>query len=128
MAVQETVPRVERMDARAEIERLERLADLMDSRFYIPGTPLRFGLDSVLGLVPGVGDAATALPAAYLIHRAQQLGVPQPVLARMVANLGIDLVLGSIPLVGDLFDLGFKSNRKNVALLRRHVEEQERLG
>lgn len=99
---------------------LEVLADWLDSRFRIPGTGIRFGLDSVLGLVPGVGDAATTVPAAYMLYRAHRMGVPKTVLARMGWNVAIDLVVGAIPLVGDLFDLGFKANRRNVDLLRRH--------
>lgn len=112
------------MDREEELRRLERLAHWLDSRFGIPGTRLRFGLDSVLGLVPGVGDLATALPAAYLIHRARRLGAPGHVLARMAANLGIDLALGAVPVVGDVFDVGFKSNLRNIALLKRHLERE----
>lgn len=99
---------------------LELLAHWLDSRFRIPGTGIRFGLDSVLGLVPGVGDAATTLPAAYILLRAHRLGVPKTMLARMGWNVVLDLALGAIPVVGDLFDLGFKANRRNVDLLRQH--------
>jgi hypothetical protein len=112
------------MDREEEVRRLEQLAHWLDTRFGIPGTRLRFGLDSVLGLIPGVGDLATALPAIYLIHRAQRLGAPAHVLTRMVANLGIDLALGAVPVIGDLFDFGFKSNRRNLALLKRHLERE----
>lgn len=101
---------------------LELLAWWLDSRFRIPGTKIRFGLDSVLGLVPGIGDAATTVPAAYLLYRAHRLGVPTSLLARMGANVAVDLVVGAIPIVGDIFDVGFKANRRNVDLLRRHLE------
>lgn len=105
----------------AQIERLERLAGWLDDRFRIPGTGLRFGLDALIGLVPGIGDTATAVSAAYLIARAAGLGVPRRILLRMAANAAIDLLVGTIPLLGDLFDIGFKANRRNVALLRRHA-------
>ena len=105
-----------------EIRRLARLAHWMDSRFRIPGTNVRFGLDSIVGLLPGVGDGATTIPAAYLIIRAHQLGVPRPLLLRMTLNVATDLVLGAVPIVGDLVDVGFKANLRNVDLLKRHVE------
>lgn len=103
-----------------EIADLERLADLMDSRFRVPGTDIRFGLDAVLGLVPGVGDGLVSLPGVYIIVRAHRMGAPFLLLSRMALNLTIDLVVGAIPLLGDLFDVGFRANRRNVALLRRH--------
>ncbi|MBK8908865.1 MAG: DUF4112 domain-containing protein [Rhodospirillales bacterium] len=109
------------MDDNAEIRKIEDLADLLDSRFRVPGTGIRFGLDSLLGLLPGIGDGATAIAALYVVLRAHQLGVPKNLVLRMLGNVGLDAVLGSIPLVGDLFDLGFKANRRNVALLKRHL-------
>jgi hypothetical protein len=110
----------------ADIRDLELLAHWLDSRFRIPGTRIRFGLDSLLGLVPGVGDAATTLPAAYMLYRAHRLGVPRSMLARMGWNVAMDLAVGAIPVVGDLFDLGFKANRRNVELLRQHVGQPGR--
>ena len=104
----------------AELLQLERFADWMDSRFRVPGTELRFGLDGLLGLVPGVGDSVTALPAAYVILRARAIGAPPHLQARMVGNVLMDLLIGALPLVGDLFDFGFKANRRNVGLLREH--------
>jgi hypothetical protein len=108
------------MEREAQIQRLETLADWLDSRFRIPGTNLRFGLDSVVGLLPGIGDGATAIPAIYLILCADRLGVPRSLLARMALNVGLDMMLGAVPLLGDVFDVGFKANRRNVALLKRH--------
>jgi hypothetical protein len=105
----------------ARIRRLERLATLLDDRFRIPGTRFRFGWDGIIGLVPGIGDAAGAACAAYIIAEAARLGVPRRVILRMLANMGVDAVLGLIPLVGDLFDAGYKANRRNVALLLRHL-------
>ena len=112
------------METDDEIRRLEMLANLLDAQFGIPGTRLSFGLDSLVGLIPGIGDAITAVPAAYIIYRAERLGVPAPVLARMIANLLIDTAVGSVPVVGDLFDAAFKANRRNVALLKEHLAKE----
>jgi hypothetical protein len=112
--------------ARAELARLERLATLLDARFRIPGLGVRFGADSLVGLIPGVGDVATFLPAMYLLWRAYRVGAPLQDVASMGANVAVDTVVGSVPIVGDLFDLGFKANRRNVAILRRHLQERER--
>jgi len=107
-----------------DIDRLDALADLMDSRFRIPGTGLRFGLDSLVGLIPGLGDAATLLPALYILAKARQMGAPAHLQLWMIANIGIDFLIGAIPLIGDLFDFGFKANRMNVAMLRRHLDRR----
>jgi len=109
------------IDIEAEVAQLEQLAGWLDARWGLPGTRFRFGLDSVVGLVPGIGDALTFLPAAYLVWRARQLGMPTSTVLRMCSNVGIDTVFGAVPLVGDLFDAGFKCNRRNIALLRRHL-------
>lgn len=105
----------------ARIRRLERLAGLLDDRFRIPGTRFRFGWDGIIGLLPGIGDAAGAACATYIIAEAARLGAPRRVILRMLANMGVDAVLGLIPLVGDLFDAGYKANRRNVDLLLRHL-------
>ncbi len=112
------------MEHMRALERLEQLARLMDSRFRIPGTGIRFGLDPILGLVPGLGDAAAALPALYILFEARRMGVPVSLRIRMIVNIAIDFLIGAIPLVGDLFDVGFKANNRNVALLRRHLERR----
>lgn len=109
-------------DQQAHLAELAQLATLLDSRYRIPGTQWRFGIDAILGLVPGIGDSLAALPALYLIWRAQQLGVPKGLLLRMIANVGVDTVFGSVPIAGNVFDLFFKASRRNVALLRRHIE------
>ena len=103
---------------RAEIARLDRLADLLDSRFRLPGTGIRFGLDGLLGLVPGIGDTLVLAPSAWLVWRAWQLGVPRADIARMAANTGVDYAVGLVPILGDIFDVAFKGNRRNVAILR----------
>ncbi|MFW8636125.1 DUF4112 domain-containing protein [Cribrihabitans pelagius] len=106
------------------LEQLERLAGRMDKAFRLPVIGTRIGWDSILGLIPGVGDALTLLPAGYILISAHRMGVPNTTLARMVANTGIDALIGSIPLVGDLFDIGWKANSRNVVLLRRHLERE----
>lgn len=109
--------------ADADTRDIEALARWLDTRWTIPGTNWRFGLDSVIGLVPGVGDGITALLGGYIILRARELGAPPFLLARMAANLGVDAVLGAIPLVGDVFDFAFKSHAKNLRLLQRHLDK-----
>jgi Domain of unknown function (DUF4112) len=101
---------------------LERLAHWLDTVFEIPGIRLRFGIDAILGLLPGLGDTASALASIYILQSASRYGVPRVTLARMTLNIGIDLLFGAIPIVGDLFDVYWKANRKNVELLRRHFK------
>lgn len=96
-----------------------RLARVLDSAVKIPGTKVRFGADAVLGLIPGLGDVAGAALAGYLVLLAQRLGAPRTVILRMLANVAIDTVGGTIPIVGDLFDVAYKSNLRNVELLER---------
>lgn len=93
----------------------------MDRAFRVPFTPIRFGWDSILGLVPGVGDTLAMAPAFYIMREAHDMGASRPVLARMAGNIGIDWLVGLVPLVGDIFDVGVKSNTRNVALLREHL-------
>jgi len=102
----------------SEIERIDRMAELLDARYRIPGTPIRFGLDTIVGLIPGVGDIAVAAPSAWMIWRGYKLGVRKRGLVRMGVNTGIDLAVGAIPVLGDLFDLGFKANLRNANILR----------
>lgn len=106
-----------------ETERVRSLARLLDSAIRIPGTGIRFGLDSVIGLIPGVGDLTGAAMSGYIVLAAARLGVPPSVLAKMVLNLGVDTLVGTIPLLGDLFDVGFRANTRNAALLERFVAE-----
>lgn len=104
------------------IERLELLARMMDEAFTIPGTGIRVGWDSIIGLIPGVGDAITAAISAYIVNEARRLGVSRVTLARMWANVALDATLGALPLVGDVFDVAFKANRKNLELLRKKLQ------
>jgi hypothetical protein len=104
-----------------ELERLKSLSRLLDSAIGIPGTRYRFGLDAIVGLVPGIGDAIGAIFSIYIIFQAARLGVPKSTLARMIGNVGVDTIVGEIPLLGDLFDVGFKSNIRNLSLIEQHV-------
>ena len=108
----------------ADLARLRKLARSMDSAFRLPIVGVRVGWDSIIGLVPGVGDALTLLPSAFILRESHRLGAPKPLLARMVVNTGIDFAIGSIPLVGDLFDIGWKSKIRNVDLLHKHLAKQ----
>lgn len=102
---------------------LRSLARLMDSAIAIPGTDIRLGLDALIGLVPGVGDLAGAAMSGYIVLASARLGAPAPVLIRMVANIAVDGVIGSVPLLGDLFDVGWRANIRNTDLLDRHLAE-----
>lgn len=104
------------------LRRIEKMADALDSKFKLPGTKIRFGWDSIVGLVPVVGDTITVLPQVYLIYEARRLKLGNLVIARMFLNIFIDWLVGSIPLLGDLFDLAFKSNRKNAELVKKTVK------
>ena len=104
------------------IARIESLASLLDTAFIIPGTNLRFGFDALVGLVPGIGDALTTALSLWLVKEARALGAPAHLIARMLGNIAIDGVVGAVPLLGDAFDLVWKSNRRNLYLLRRHIE------
>ena len=98
------------------------LARLLDSAVAIPGTNIRLGLDALIGLIPGVGDLAGAALSSYIVLAAARLGVPRLVLLNMVANIAIDSIIGSVPLLGDLFDVGWRANIRNTALLDRYLE------
>lgn len=101
---------------------LEHWVRLLEDRFTIPGTELRFGLDALLGLIPGVGDAASAAGSAGVFWLALQRGVPRVVIARMALNVAFDALIGSIPFVGDAFDFVWKANRRNLRLLERYQD------
>ncbi len=105
--------------AQRVLHRLDRLANALDSSIPVPFLRTRIGLDGLIGLVPGVGDAATGLLSLYLVAEARRLGVPMTTILRMLGNVGVDTVVGAIPLVGDLFDFAYKANRRNVELLRK---------
>jgi len=103
------------------LDRLRRVAHLFDSAFRVPGTRLRFGLDPLLGLIPGIGDLTSPVFTLIILWHGFAARVPKIVLARMVLNAAIDAALGAIPIAGDVFDFAWKSNDWNLALLERHA-------
>lgn len=100
---------------------LELLARWMDGVFRVPGVGWRFGLDAILGLLPGVGDTASSVASLYILTAAHRYGVTRATLLRMALNVVLDTTIGALPLVGDIFDVYWKSNQRNVALLNRHM-------
>jgi len=106
------------------LARLDALATLMDTAVVVPGTNIRFGVDAIVGLVPGIGDLITSLVSLYIVHEAHQLGAPKHLILRMIWNVAIDGVVGAAPLVGDVFDVLWRANKRNMALLRDHLRER----
>jgi hypothetical protein len=104
------------------LERLRRLARLLDNAIPLPGTRFRIGLDPIIGLVPGLGDVIGAIFSTVIVYQAARLGAPRSTLVRMLANIAVDTLVGEIPLLGDLFDFGWKSNTRNIALLEQHLD------
>src|SRR5918992_216806 len=115
-----TLLKVSRRDIKID-ESLERLGWLMDDLIRIPGLNWRIGLDALVGLIPGFGDTATSLVSFYILASAVRYGVPKVTLLRMGMNLGIDYVVGSLPVVGDLFDAWWKSNQRNIELMQKRA-------
>jgi uncharacterized protein DUF4112 len=107
----------------SRLNRLDKLTHLLDTAFPIPGTPYRFGLDGLLGLIPGVGDTIGAALSAYIILEAARLGFSKRTLLRMGGNVAIEALVGIVPILGDIFDIAWKANVKNVALLRTNRDE-----
>jgi hypothetical protein len=105
----------------ASVARIEAVSRLMDDLFEIPGTNVRVGLDAVIGLVPVVGDLLSQVVSSYIIWEARQLGVSRFTMSRMIANSAIDTLVGIVPFAGDAFDVAFRANRKNLALLKGHL-------
>jgi hypothetical protein len=101
--------------------RIGRITRLLDELIDVPGTPIKVGLDPIIGLIPVAGDAVSALAGGWVILEASRFGVPRVVLARMVVNLAVDLGIGAIPLLGDAYDLLFRSNSRNLELFRKHA-------
>ena len=108
-------------DPAARLTRLRHLAWLIDGAFALPGTKFRFGLNSVIGLLPVGGDAVLGLISLYIIYQGAQLGIPRHKLLRMVANVGIEVVGGSVPILGDVFDMALKANLRNLRIIEDHV-------
>ena len=107
---------------RDALARLDRLARLFDTAFVVPGTKIRFGVEAVMRLVPGIGDAAASALSCYLLYEAHRLGVPPGIFARMLLNVAIEGAAGTVPFLGDAFDVAFRANRRNVRLLRDYFD------
>lgn len=110
-------------DAAAVRRRMEAMEKLLERSFVIPGTKLPVGLDSVVGLIPVIGDAIAAALGAYLLWEARNLGLPKWKLWRMAGNIAFDTAVGAIPVAGDLFDFAFRSNSRNLKLVKRHLDK-----
>lgn len=108
------------------LDRARGFSRLMDTAFRVPGTQWRFGLDPLLGLVPGIGDVVGGGFSVYLLWLAARAGAPAAVLTRMAVNVGVDALVGAIPLLGDLFDAGWKANRRNMRILEGHIAAPDR--
>jgi hypothetical protein len=108
-------------DCRRDLAHVEQLAQWLDSKFEIPGLGIRFGLDAIIGLMPGFGDALTSVLSLYILTIASRYKMPRITQARMAANIAVDWLMGSIPLLGDMFDVAWKANQRNAALLKRHL-------
>lgn len=106
---------------RAALERLDRLANLLDAKWRIPGTEIRFGLDPVISLVPIAGDVAGGLMAAYVVHQAARHGAPRRLIMHMMMNVALDVGVGAVPILGTIFDVVFKPSKLNVAMLRDYL-------
>lgn len=120
-------PNVPLRDMR-ELRWIERVINVMDNRFRIPGTNIRFGLDPIIGLFPIVGEAVTFSISSILILSMVKYGVSRKVIIRMIGNVMIDALMGSIPLIGDLFDVAYKANQRNYKLLKEHQVEGKHSG
>ena len=115
------LPRTDAVSARARIERLETL---LEGAIRVPGLNTRVGADALIGLVPGIGDAVTAAMGLYLVWEARNLGASRLQLLRMLGNVGVDAAVGSVPFVGDVFDLFFRSNSRNLKLVKRLLDQR----
>jgi hypothetical protein len=107
------------------IARLDALAALLDTAILIPGTNIRFGVDAIVGLFPGIGDAITTAISLYIVHEARQLGAPGHVIARMLGNVAVDGLVGAVPLLGDAFDVMWRSNVRNMRLLHEWLVRED---
>jgi hypothetical protein len=110
------------------LKQLGHLAKLMDAQFRIPGTDIRFGLDGIIGLIPGAGDLSTFAVSGYMVWVMANNGASGFVLAKMTFNILIDALIGSIPIIGDVFDIAFKANMRNMRLMQEHYEEGRHRG
>ena len=111
-------------DTAQRLARIEHVAGLLDSRFRLPVVGVRVGWDSILGLIPGLGDIVTTLPAGWMILQGHRMGARKRTLARMGLNAAFDLAIGTVPIIGDFFDVAFKSHQRNLALLKSEMAQR----
>ena len=109
-----------------KIEQLRKIAELLDGQFRIPGTDIEFGLDAIIGLLPGIGDLISGGISMWLIREARRLGAPRWLIARMIWNVAVDVGVGVVPVFGDMLDVAWKANRMNMELLSRHFKTSSR--
>ena len=114
--------------AAKRLSRIKTIAWAVDGAFRVPGTRFRFGLNSILGLTPAAGDVLLTGVSLYIVNEARKLGVPREKITRMLANVGIEAVAGSVPILGDLFDMSFKANLRNIAIIEEHLAERDLYG
>jgi hypothetical protein len=116
-------PRMKRGGRMFDDEHLDILSHILDDFIHIPGTSIRLGLDGIVGLIPGIGDVIGGVASCVILIAAWVRGVSYPVLARMVANVGIEVLVGTVPVLGDMFDIAWRANRRNYALLTGSLYE-----
>ncbi len=113
--------KLKKITTNPELESVERVARLLDGKYRIPFTPFRFGWDFIIGLVPVAGDTLVLIPSVWMIWKAWQLQMPNGKILRMAGNTALDYFIGTVPVLGDIFDATFKANLRNAALLREHL-------
>lgn len=126
--IQNSSPNTTNKSHVASLRRLRRISNLLDNAIPIPGTKYRIGLDPILGLIPGGGDLISSIFAGYVVFKSAQMGVPQETLVQMAANIVFDTVAGTVPVAGDLLDVTWKANVKNIELLDAHLGSPEPAG
>jgi hypothetical protein len=109
---------------REAVDRLDFIARVLDTALVVPGTNIRFGIEAIIRLMPGIGDAVASALSCVILLEAHRLGVPRPVLARMIANVLLEGTAGAMPVVGDMFDVVFRANRRNIRILRDYMERE----
>ncbi len=119
---------MEQITQQRRLKELDKLAKLLDAQFKIPGTNIRFGLDALIGLIPGVGDLSTFAVSGYMLWIMANNGASGFLLARMVMNILVDAIVGMVPLLGDIFDVAFKANIRNMRLMHEHYTEGRHKG
>ncbi|MBT9314214.1 DUF4112 domain-containing protein [Leptothoe spongobia] len=123
MPISNSTPTVSNDNAHPALQRLRRLSHILDNAIAIPGLGYRVGLDPLIGLVPGGGDLMTGLISIYVVAEAARMGVPAATLGRMGLNILTEVLMGTVPMIGDFFDVVWKANARNVDLLERHIRK-----